>query len=181
MAFSLIELLSVIGIVAILAAILMPVVGRVREQASRTANASQIRQVGSAFLMHTSLLDGRGPSDYRSKDANGNSSSSISEWARRGKYILFGELLPHLDVDMDHFGYETPDVFISPVASDHTLDLVRRSQETNFWMNPQLTSIAGKLVSDLPIDRVAIMDVCKWWSPSIEVNSNRSEGFYAFG
>jgi prepilin-type N-terminal cleavage/methylation domain-containing protein len=45
-AFSLIELLVVVGVIAILLAILLPVLGRVREAGRRTACASQLRQIG---------------------------------------------------------------------------------------------------------------------------------------
>jgi prepilin-type N-terminal cleavage/methylation domain-containing protein len=51
-AFTLIELLTVIAIIGILASILIPTVGRVRESARRTVDASNIRQVGQASLIY---------------------------------------------------------------------------------------------------------------------------------
>ena len=50
--FTLIELLIVIVIIAILAAILFPVFARVRENARRTACASNMKQLGLAFTMY---------------------------------------------------------------------------------------------------------------------------------
>lgn len=50
-AFTLIELLTVIAIIGILAAILIPVVGRVRESGRRAVCVSNIRQVGLATIM----------------------------------------------------------------------------------------------------------------------------------
>jgi prepilin-type N-terminal cleavage/methylation domain-containing protein len=47
--FSLIELLVVIAVIGILAAILLPVIGRVRESATNTAVRAQFSQWGSAF------------------------------------------------------------------------------------------------------------------------------------
>jgi prepilin-type N-terminal cleavage/methylation domain-containing protein len=51
-AFTLIELLTVIAIIGILAAILIPVVGRVRESAKLTITASNLRQIGTGIALY---------------------------------------------------------------------------------------------------------------------------------
>jgi prepilin-type N-terminal cleavage/methylation domain-containing protein/prepilin-type processing-associated H-X9-DG protein len=51
-AFTLIELLTVIAIIGILAAILIPVVGRVRESARSSACVSNLRQISTAFTLY---------------------------------------------------------------------------------------------------------------------------------
>jgi len=70
--FTLIELLTVIAIIGILAAILIPTVGKVRETARRTVDASNIRQIGQATLIYASEFNGRLPGTKQTAlDANG--------------------------------------------------------------------------------------------------------------
>jgi len=56
-AFTLIELLVVIAIIAILAAILFPVFAQAREAARKAACASNLKQVGTAWIMYIQDYD----------------------------------------------------------------------------------------------------------------------------
>ena len=54
-AFSLIELLIVIGIIALLLAILLPVLAQVRQRAEKARCASNLRQVGAGLEMYNQV------------------------------------------------------------------------------------------------------------------------------
>jgi prepilin-type N-terminal cleavage/methylation domain-containing protein len=71
--FTLVELLVVIGIIAILVAILMPALRKAREQANEIACASNQRQLMMAFLMFAGDQKGHLPgnfTDYNNPDAD---------------------------------------------------------------------------------------------------------------
>lgn len=85
-AFTLIELLTVIAIIGILAAILIPVVGKVRDHAKNAVCISNLRQWHMAWNMFASDNNGYVPPAARN-DANG---SRVSSWIK--------DLGPYLDI-----------------------------------------------------------------------------------
>ena len=87
--FTVVELLIVIAIVGVLAALLMPAVGRARESARRTACLSNLRQVHQSFLLFAEENDGRVPIGYRAgrKQFNSMVYSGTSK-----RFCLFGAL-----------------------------------------------------------------------------------------
>jgi prepilin-type N-terminal cleavage/methylation domain-containing protein/prepilin-type processing-associated H-X9-DG protein len=56
--FTLVELLTVVAIIAVLAAILFPVFARARESARRASCQSNLKQIGLAAMQYTSDYDG---------------------------------------------------------------------------------------------------------------------------
>ena len=59
--FTLTEILIVVGIIAVLVGILLPATRKMREQASQAACASNLRQIGAAFLLYAQENEGKFP------------------------------------------------------------------------------------------------------------------------
>lgn len=82
--FTLIELLTVIAIIGILAAIIIPTIGKVRETAQRAVDASNLREIGKAALLYASDHNDRLP------DPNATPAPSVTA---PNKYFVYIGLL----------------------------------------------------------------------------------------
>src|SRR5690242_10918668 len=87
-AFTLVELLVVIGIIAVLIGILMPALGRAREQAKRTQCLSNMRQIHIAYVLYAQANHDHAPVGY-----GGNKQYNYLIYDKFSqKYILHGLL-----------------------------------------------------------------------------------------
>jgi prepilin-type N-terminal cleavage/methylation domain-containing protein len=74
--FTLIELLTVIAIIGILAAIIIPTVGKVRETAKRMVAASNLRQIGQASLIFATDNNDNLPQSYHQANSQTTANDS---------------------------------------------------------------------------------------------------------
>ncbi|MEM6313160.1 MAG: type II secretion system protein [Planctomycetota bacterium] len=88
--FSLVELLVVIGIIAILVSTLVPIVGKARETARRANCLSNQRQVHYAFSLYAHTNDDRVPIGYRRTKQLNSMIFSVSA----DQFVLMGKLYP---------------------------------------------------------------------------------------
>jgi prepilin-type N-terminal cleavage/methylation domain-containing protein/prepilin-type processing-associated H-X9-DG protein len=95
--FTLIELLVVIALIAILAAILFPVFARARETARAASCKSNLKQIGTGWMMYVQDYDERTPLNWWSEDPCGTSALTNFPFGQRGRQpIMFWRIQPYV-------------------------------------------------------------------------------------
>jgi prepilin-type N-terminal cleavage/methylation domain-containing protein/prepilin-type processing-associated H-X9-DG protein len=118
-AFTLVELLVVIGIIAVLIGILLPALGRVKSQAERTQCLSNLRQVGNYYLLYAHDNRGYFPDMQTSPFGGFGNWTLLPADTRNGKVNYRGLFVDRYRVK-DHRIFYCPNW--KPVNGDTALD-----------------------------------------------------------
>src|SRR5207253_2123830 len=87
-AFTLVELLVVVGVIGVLISIIMPTVGHAREAARRTNCLSNLHQVQQSVIAYALANNDHAPIGHRSVSKQFN--SMVYSTTAGGKWVLFG-------------------------------------------------------------------------------------------
>lgn len=79
-AFTLVELLVVIGIISILIALLIPVLSKMRESAKQVTCSNNLRTLGQAMIAYASENDGYLPATSQYKVGDPNNDEDAADW-----------------------------------------------------------------------------------------------------
>src|SRR5438445_2686852 len=123
--FTLVDLLVVIGTIALLIAILLPSLNRARETANRVKCSSNLRQIGQAIMLYAGLNKGQFPRTFAQIGAPLTDAAPVFTQTGAGAADAFGGLKGFVGTNNVTAGLFllirtqdiTPEVFICPSSS----------------------------------------------------------------
>jgi len=190
--FTLLELLTVIAIIGILAAILFPVLGRVRKAARATQDLAIIRSIGQSMLQYAS--ENRGIINAWGYDSGkGSTSLDNTFWGRAWPYLRNTNLKQLNSTNMAQVAND----YLSVIVSNDRPELVGNADGINYTIafnnnlrttgapipNSSLTYTNFQRLQNIPRPAIAPYVTIGFWgfwslSPKPLSEATRTEGAY---
>jgi prepilin-type N-terminal cleavage/methylation domain-containing protein/prepilin-type processing-associated H-X9-DG protein len=146
-AFTLVELLTVIAIIGILAAMLLPVLSKAKARAMRIQCVNNLRQTGIAYHLFANDHNGKFPTQVSTKDG-GSLEFVIAGYQIRGRYYFAYQHFRPLASELG-----TPKLFACPAD-------LERWPATNFnqFNDWNVSYVIGLLTNSSPPDAILVAD-----------------------
>ena len=138
-AFTLVELLVVIGIIALLIGILLPTLNQARATAQRVACAAHLREIGTAFTLYANDYDGYLIPEYGPDDLFGNPFYEFFADVP-GSWVQLSR--PYFGQELAQITNEDPNPFMEDPAMGADFEL-SQAFHSHYSINWNLRGVAG--------------------------------------
>jgi prepilin-type N-terminal cleavage/methylation domain-containing protein len=131
-AFTLVELLVVIGIIAVLISLLLPAMSRARRQANRTVTLAHLQQIGQAMANYAVEFRGARPTNLTDQNEDGRALGGLALLAARYKLPTKLFINPNTnDTPADRFNADGWPIFLEIDGVEITPDLPATIDSSN--------------------------------------------------